>query len=156
MNFETKHSVSKNVFGATVSFAGYGTDTMDEAHEKALFEDLGAPSINLGSIVFEGYFKVDGDKRVVEATEADGDKVSFIVNAKKLELGEGFVTSYFADAADVAKSELGESLTTGRLVAEAKALLFQIKVLDAVKTAVEAVKSESTRFENEVVPTLTV
>lgn len=156
MNFETKHSVSKNVFGATVTFAGYGTDTMTEEQEQALFEDLGLPSINLGSIVFEGYFKVDGDKRVVEATEADGDKVSFIVNAKKLELGEGFVTSYFADAADVARSELGTNLTTGRLVAEAKALLFQTKVLAAIEAAVQAVKAERTRFETEVVPTLTV
>lgn len=166
MNFETKHSVENNVFGVEIKFAGYGTDDMTEKQEQALFNDLGNPEINLGSIVFDGYFKVDGDKRVVPATvtpakesspeTSDGDKVSFIVNAKRLVLDENFTVSYFADAADVAASEIGKQLTTPRLVAEAKALLFQEKVQDAIKTAVSAIKAERTRFESDVVPTLTV
>ena len=160
MNFDTKHNVENNVFSTTIKFTSYGAGDLDEAHEKAIFNDLGNPSINLGGIEFKGRFKVDGDKRVVAAAaddaDADADEVSFIVNAKQLTLDEHFIASYSADAADVAKSELGKVLTTPRLVAEAKALLFQTKVLDAIKTAVENVKQQSTRFENEVVPTLTV
>lgn len=166
MNFDTKHSVENNVFGVEIKFAGYGTDDMPEKQEQALFNDLGNPEINLGSIVFEGYFKVDGDKRVVPATvtpakestpeSSDGDKVSFIVNAKRFVLDENFVASYYADAADVAASELGTQLTTARLVAEAKALLFQEKVHEAIKKAVSGIKAERTRFEGETVPTLTV
>lgn len=159
MIFETTHKVENNVFSVTVAFEGYGTDDMDEAHEQALFNDLGNPVINLGSIVFKGKFKVDGDKRVVfDSTDADpdADEVSFIVNAKRLELTEGFTATYAADAGDVATSEIGAHLNTARLVAEAKALLFQEKVHAAIKEAVEALKAQRTRFETDAVATLTV
>lgn len=160
MNFETKHDVTNNVFTTEISFAGYGTDSMDEKHEQALFNDLGNPAINLGSIIFEGKFSVDGDKRVVDAaadaTDANADTVKFIVNAKRYELAPGFVVSKSFDAGDVAESELGKKLTTPRLVAEAKALLFQEKILDAIKKSVEDIKAQRTRFETEEVATLTV
>ena len=147
MNFETKHDVTNNVFTTEISFAGYGTDTMDEKHEQALFNDLGNPEINLGSIVVDA---------AADATNADADTVKFIVNAKRYELAPGFVVSKSFDAGDVAESELGKKLTTPRLVAEAKALLFQEKILDAIKKSVEDIKAQRTRFETEEVATLTV
>lgn len=158
MNFETKHNVTNNVFTTEISFAGYGTDSMDEKHEQALFDDLGNPAINLGSIVFEGKFKVDGDKRVIPAADdaVDADTVKFIANAKRYELTNGFVVSKSFDVGDVAETELGKALTTPRLVAEAKAILFQEKVLDAIKKAVEEIKAQHTRFETDTVATLTV
>ena len=159
MIFDTKRKVENNVFEVQVVFTDYGTDDMDAEHEKALFNDLGYPEINLGNITFSGKFKVDADTRVISAEDDDAsaDPVSFILNAKKLVLKDGFVATYAANAADVSKSEIGQNaLITARLVAEAKALLFQKKVLDAIKTSVEAVKSERTRFETDTVPSLTV
>lgn len=159
MIFETTHKVENNVFSVSIAFEGYGTDDMDEAHEQALFNDLGNPVINLGSVIFKGKFKVDGDKRVVKAesdSDPEAEEVSFIVNAKRLELAPGFVANYSADAGDVAASEIGTKLNTARLVAEAKALLFQEKVHEAIKTAVSALKAQRTRFETDAVATLTV
>lgn len=156
MNFETKRKVENNVFSVNIVFTEFGTEEMDENREKALFDDLGFPSINLGNITFEGEFDVDGDKRVIDAEAGSGDKVSFVVNAKKLILGPGFSTSYSVDARDIASSELGSKLNTNRLVAEAKCLLFQEKVLEAIENSVTKLKAERTRFETEVVETLTV
>lgn len=161
MNFETKHEVVKGVFGTQVVFDSYGTDTMDEAHELALFNDLGNPVVNLGAIKFEGNFKVDADVRVVPANDTDVvgttcDKVSFIVNSKRMELTKGFVAEYHVDAADIPDVELGKVLSTPKLVAEAKCVLFEQKVKEAIKTATEALKKERTRFESVVVPTLSV
>ena len=156
MNFETKREVKDNVFSVTVSFTEYGTEDMDEDREKALFDDLGYPSINLGNITFDGEFDVDGDKRVIDAEVGAGDKVSFVVNAKKLTLGPGFSTTYTVDARDIASSELGSKLSTNRLVAEAKCLLYQEKIHEAITAAVTKLKAERTRFETEVVETLTV
>ena len=156
MIFETKRNVVNNVFTVEVTFAGYGTDEMDEKHEQALFNDLGNPVINMGAIVFEGRFKVDGDLRVVPAEGEDGDVVKFIQNVKRYELAPGFAVRFSADAGDVAKSEIGEHLNTARLVAEAKALLFQQKVHEAIKAVVEELKAQRTRFETETVATLTV
>lgn len=161
MNFETKHEVVKGVFSTQVVFDSYGTDTMDEAHELALFNDLGNPVINLGSIKFDGNFKVDADVRVVPAEDTDivgtaCDKVSLIVNSKRLELAKGFVAEYRVDATDIPDAEIGKILSTPKLVAEAKCVLFEQRVKEAIKTATDALKKERTRFESTVVPTLTV
>lgn len=129
---------------------------MDDKHEQALFNDLGNPVINTGSILFEGKYKVDGDKRIVSTKDDDGDTVKFIMNAKRYELAPGFVISYSADAGDVADSELGAVLNTKRLVAEAKALLFQDKIHEAITKAVTDLKEQRTRFETDTVATLTV
>ena len=161
MNFDTKHNVENNVFTTTVSFTSFGTSEMDEQHELALFNDLGYPKINLGEIKFEGVFKVDADKRVIDAAGDDiigetADKVSFIQNAKIYELDNKFTVSYSIDARDIAESEVGAVLNTKKLVAEAKALLFQEKLYEAIAAAVTAIKAERTRFETDIVPTLTV
>lgn len=158
MVFDTKRKVTNNTFEIQIVFTDYGTTDMDAEHENALFDDLGYPEINLGNINFTGKFKVDADKRVIPAEDDDttADSVSFILNAKRLVLKEGFVASYSISAQDISPSEIGVALNTTRLVAEAKALLFQIKVLDAIKTSVEAVKAERTRFEIDTVPSLTV
>ena len=160
MNFETKHKVENNIFSVEVDFTEYGTPEMSEEEEQALFNDLGDPVINLGQINFSGRFKVDGDKRVIPAEASDGtdaaDKVSFIVNAKKLQIAKGFTALYQVDARSIADSEVGKILNTKRLVAEAKCLLFQQEIHKAIKEAVEELKKQRTRFETEVVATLTV
>lgn len=159
MNFETKHEVHSGVFSTTVAFTEFGVGTeLDAEHEQALFEDLGFPVINLGSIKFNGKFKVADSKRVIVAEESDtdADAVSLIVNSKVLEVGPGFVASYKSDSVDIADSELGPVLNTKKLVAEAKCVLFETKVKEAVKAAIEAVKAEKTRFETDPVESLTV
>ena len=159
MNFETKHAVHGGVFETAVEFTEYGDGTLDAEHEEALFEDIGLPSINLGSIVFKGKYKVAGDKRVIKAEDADqnADEVSIIVNNKKLEVGPGFSAAYKADAADVGDSEIGKhDLNTKKLVAEAKCVLFETKVKEEIEKVVKAAKAERTRYETDPVKSLTV
>ena len=159
MNFDTKHEVHKNVFSTKIFFTEFGSSDMTAKQEEALFEDFGYPEINLGNLVFEGYYKVDGDKRVVATTEdaADGDKVSFIMNTAHIEVGPNFSASYSCDADDVPASQIGaKMLTTKKLVAEAKCLLFDDVVKKAISETVAAVKKEKTRFETEEVESLNV
>jgi len=159
MNFETKHEVHNGVFETTVMFTEFGVGTeLDAAHEEALFEDLGLPVINLGSIVFKGKFKVSADKRIeaAGASDADAADVALIVNNKTLTVGPGFVASYRADAADIADSEVGDVLNSKKLVAEAKCVLFEQKVKEEIKKVVEATKAEKTRFETDPIESLTI
>ena len=160
MNFETKHEVHSNVFSTKVYFTEFGTnDGMTAKQEEALFEDFGYPEINLGHLTFEGFFKVDGDKRVIATTKdaADGDKVSFIMNTAHLTVGPDFVASYTCSAEDIPESQVGTvALTSKKLVAEAKCLLFDEVVKKAIVEKVTAVKEEKTRFETQEVESLNV
>lgn len=159
MNFETKHEVHNNVFSTNIFFTEFGAADMTAKQEEALFEDFGYPEINLGTLVFNGYFKVDGDKRVVATTKVadDGDEVSFIMNTAHSAIGPEFSVSYSCDADEVPASQVGtKALTTKKLVAEAKCLLFDSVVKKAISDQVAAVKKEKTRFETEEVESLNV
>ena len=56
-------------------------------------------------------------------------------------VGNKFTVSYSIDARDIAESEVGAVLNTKKLVAEAKALLFQEKLYEAIAAAVTAIKA---------------
>lgn len=158
MNFETKHEVHSNVFSTKVYFTEFGTnDGMTAKQEESLFEDFGYPEINLGHLTFEGFFNIDGDKRVVSVEDTDhGDKVSFIMNTSHLTIGPDFVASYTCSAEDVPESQVGTALNTKKLVAEAKCLLFDEVVKKAITEKVKTVKDEKTRFETQEVESLNV
>jgi hypothetical protein len=164
MNFNTKRKVENGIFTTQVVFDSYGVTAegseMSEAQEKALFNDLGNPKINLSDIVFSGKYKVDADTRVVAAedTDVDADEVKFVMNNKPLTLAEGFVAEYTVDSDSFQRSayENNKSLTTPQLMAEARCVLFEDKVNEAIVAAVTKVKNQRTKFETAEVPTLTV
>ena len=170
MIFETHRSVVDNVFSTSVVFKKYGNDDTDdkalsETQELALVNDFGNPSINPGNIVFEGYFKVDTDKRVVPGTEpttavpvpTDSVKVSFVMNSKKIEIAPSFEAAYTIDARDIETGDLDDKiLTTRKLVAEARCLLFETKIKKAISDSVTALKAQRTRFESDPVANLIV
>lgn len=164
MNFNTKRKVENGVFSTQIVFDSYGVTTegseMSEAQEKALFNDLGNPEINLSDIVFSGFYKVDADTRVVASTstDADADEVKFILNNKRLTLAEGFSAEYEIDSDAFPRSAYinNHSLNTPQLMAEARCVLFEDKVNEAIVAAVNKVKNQRTKFETTEVPTLTV
>ena len=164
MNFNTKRKVENGVFTTQIIFDSYGVTAagaeMSEAQEKALFNDLGNPQINLSDIVFSGKYKVDADTRVVAAedTDVDADEVTFVMNHKPLTLAEGFVAEYTIDSDSFPRAAYAnnKSLKTAYLMAEARCVLFEDKVKAAIEAAVEAVKNQRTKFETTEVPTLTV
>ena len=164
MNFNTKRKVENGVFTTQIVFDSYGVTAagseMSEAQEKALFNDLGNPKINLSDIVFSGTYKVDADTRVVAASadDPDADVVKFVMNNKPLTLAEGFVAEYTIDSDSFQRSAYinNHSLNTAHLMAEARCVLFEDKVSAAIVEAVEAIKNQRTKFETTEVPTLTV
>lgn len=155
MVFETSHEIHTGVFSTKISFSEFGSESMNEAQEKELFEDLGYPQFNLGELEFVGKFSVDADKRVVEDEDA-GEEVKIIVNSKMMTVGPNFVAAYSVDSANIPESEVGTVLNSKKLVAEAKCVLFDTVVKAKVQELVEAAKSEKTRFETAEVASLIV
>lgn len=150
MNFVITRSLENKVFTTTIKFASYGGFGLDTAEEEALIADFGAPIIDLGAIVFAGKFSVGVDRRVVtDATT--GEDVSFILNSKKIDVKTGFEATYSIDSKKIDDKEVKLILKSKELVAEAKCVLFETKVQEALSAAMDALKQKRTTFESGAV-----
>lgn len=148
MIFEIKRDLTDKVFTSTMKFKDYGGIDLDSEEEQVLIDDFGSPIIDLGAIDFVGKFdKEDGAIKITEAEET-GDEVSFVLNSKKVKVDKTFLVNYSIDAKKIDKKEIAEdTLNTAELIAEAKCLLFEEKVKEAVKLKIDALKLKGTSFE---------
>lgn len=146
MNFKITRTLENKVFSTSVKFDAYGSADMDIDEEKALISDFGAAIIDLGAIKFTGKYSVDASKKIV-ADETAGTSISFIINSKKIEIKEGFEAIYSVDATKIAPIEITGSFTTKELVAEAKCILFETKIKEAMALIIAEFKKQRTQFE---------
>ena len=96
-----------------------------------------------------GKFSVGIDKRVV--VDAAGEDVSFILNSKKIDVKSGFEATYSVDSKKIDDKEVKLILKSKELVAEAKCVLFEVKVQEALSAAMDALKQKRTTFESGAV-----
>lgn len=150
MDFKITRGLENKVFSTGVKFAAYGGFGLTTEEEESLIADFGAPVIDLGAIVFNGKFSVGADRRVV-VDDADGEEVSFILNSKKVDVDKSFEVSYSIDAKKVPDTEVKAVLKSKELVAEAKCVLFEAKVKEALGNAIDALKAKRTTFESGAV-----
>ncbi len=101
-------------------------------------------------ILFKGKFSVGADRRVV-VDDTAGEEVSFILNSKKVNVDKSFEVSYSIDAKKVPDTEVKAVLKSKELVAEAKCVLFEAKVKEALGNAIDALKAKRTTFESGAV-----
>lgn len=150
MDFKITRGLENKVFSTGVKFAAYGGFGLTTEEEESLIADFGAPVIDLGAIVFNGKFSVGADRRVV-VDDAAGEEVSFILNSKKVNVDKSFEVSYSIDAKKVPDTEVKAVLKSKELVAEAKCVLFEAKVKEALGNAIDALKAKRTTFESGAV-----
>ena len=150
MDFKVTRELENKVFSTGVKFAAYGGFGLTTEEEEALIADFGAPVIDLGAIEFKGKFAVGADRRVV-VDDAAGEEVSFILNSKKVNVDKSFEVSYSIDAKKVPDTEVKAVLKSKELVAEAKCVLFEAKVKEALGNAIDALKAKRTTFESGAV-----
>lgn len=147
MNFSVTRMLENKIFTTTVKFASYGGFGLTAEEEEALLADFGAPEIDLGAINFTGKLSVGADRRVV-MDDSGGEEVSFILNSKKVALNKDFSASYVVDSKKINDTELGSTLKTKELVAEAKCVLFENMLKDAQASAMDILKKKQTTFES--------
>lgn len=150
MNFVVTRSLENKVFNTGVKFATYGGFGLTTEEEESLIADFGAPIIDLGAIVFAGKFSVGVDRRVI-SDELAGEDVSFILNSKKVDVKSGFEVTYSIDSKKIEDKEVKIVLKSKELIAEAKCVLFEEKVKEALTAAIDALKLKRTTFESGAV-----
>lgn len=165
MKFEIHRNLENNTFETMIKFKEYGGGELEPKQEKELLNDFGYPKINLAEIDFEGAVK-KGEKGL-EVAE-DGEKLSFIVGAKTLLVGEnfcaemavnpnklGFVSFPKEDEDQVVTRSLDgeekeESIFDDKaVVAEAVCLIFEKKIQEELEKKLKELKDRYTSFEEE-------
>lgn len=150
MDFKVTRGLENKVFSTAVKFAAYGGFGLTTEEEEALIADFGAPVIDIGSIDFKGKFSVGADRRVI-VDDVAGEEVSFVLNSKKVDVDKSFEAVYNIDAKKVPDTEVKTILKSKELVAEAKCVLFEAKVKEALGVAIDALKAKRTTFESGAV-----
>lgn len=152
MNFKVEKSLENQVFSVAVKFDSFGAPDLTAEDEQALISDFGAPTIDIGG-EYADKLKVDAGKIV---TDIAGDPVKVVVNSKKVPVTTGFEASLAIDAKKLPAAELGVSLTTAQLVAEAKCDLFVAKIKDKLAAAIADLRAKKTAYEANSPETFTL
>lgn len=152
MNFKVEKSLDNQVYTVAVKFESFGATDLTAAEEQALVADFGAPVIDIGG-QYDGKLKADAG---VITEDPTGDDVSVIVNSNKVSVTTGFAASLTVDAKKISTADLGVSLTTVQLLAEAKCDLFAAKIKEKLATAITALRAKKTSYEANSPETFTI
>lgn len=147
MKFKIERSLKDKVFLTCIKFSEYGDSVLTLEEEKALIEDFGLISIEVGG-TYNGKFKVNEEGKIslVEGEDIDAEQICFIQNNMKLALDETFKISYNCDAK---KQEAAEKLNIYQ-IAEAKCLLFEKEIERKIEGALKDLKAKKTSFETDM------
>ena len=173
MKFNVTRKLTDKVFSSIVKFESYGvvasinSDEDDEIvsmsitaeEEKALFEDLGYPVIEIGGS-YVGYVKIPNRDSAEKATLVDKTsavqsdspetlkegytKIEFVRNVEKYTLDENFEVRYSSNAKKLEDEEDGLKAVE---ISELKCLIFENSVEEKIKEALKTIRQDQTKFE---------
>lgn len=147
MHLVINRNILNNKFETVVSFQGFGNNDMTPEEEKELLENFPI-EISYADIAFSGKFDVVSGE-VVASEALDAEEVGFVIAQRTIKINELFVAKYEVSTSQIQDTELGTKLSTKELVCQAKAKLFELKVIAEVKRLVDELKLKSTNFEAE-------
>ena len=139
--------IENNTYKTTIKPDSFGTSTVTEEAELEMLKDF--PQIlRYADINFVANFKlVDGLPIITDEADAVEVKIDNLTN-KEFMLGEDLVIEFAIDANKISNTEVdGTVFTTTLQVAQAKAILFETKVLAKIKELMDAARANVNDFE---------
>ena len=149
MKILPERSIENDVYTTILKPLEWGTATVTADSELAMLKDT-PQTLRYADIEFKEKFKVVDGLPVVSA-EGDAVEVTLDLNNKEFLLDENFEVSISVDANKVAASEIDETVLTDKyLVAQAKIITYETKVLARVKTLLDEARAHVNKFEDTV------
>ncbi|GCD11775.1 hypothetical protein [Clostridium tagluense] len=143
MNLTITRGIENNKFTTLVAFKEFGGIGMTSEDEMALLQNY--PIIlTYGEITFSDKFKVVSGNVVQDST---GDTVTLILSERKTPLTQVFQVRYEVSTGQILDAELGTSLISKELVAQAKCILFENKVKERITSLLTIAKTKNNSFE---------
>lgn len=145
-------SIENNTFKTVIKPSEMGDSIRTAQQEIDLLLDF-PQVLRYSDIEFKGKFVVaDGIPSISD--EADAVEVTLDLNNKEFTLGEDMEISLEVNADKIASSEVNDVLADTLLVAQAKVILFENRVMAKIKELLDTARSHINTFEETVEQTL--
>ena len=152
MKILPERNIENDVYTTVIRPLIFGTETMTSQEEIEMLKNT-PKTLAYADINFTGKFKVI-DGLPVMSEDTDAVKVSLNLNNKEYIIDENLELSLSIDANDINKVSLAEIdsvvLTDKYLVAQAKIILYETKVLARIKELLDEARSHMNTFEDTV------
>ncbi len=149
MKILPQRSIENDVYTTLLKPLTFGTATVTAEDELAMLADT-PQTLRYADIEFKEKFKIVDGLPVV-STEDDAVEVSLDLTNKEFLLDENFEVSLSVDANKVAPAEIDGTVFTDKyLVAQAKIITYETKVLERIKTLLDEARAHVNTFEDTV------
>lgn len=146
-------SIESDTYTTVVKPSEFGTASVTAENELEMLSDT-PQLLRYADIEFKDKFIVSDGLPVV-STEANAVEVNLDLNNKEFMLDENFEVSLSIDAKKILDSEIdGTIFTDKHVLAQAKVILFETKVIARVKELLEIARSHINSFEETIEQTL--
>ena len=146
-------SIENDTYTTVIKPSEWGTASVTAESELAMLEDT-PQLLRYADIAFKDKFIVSDGLPVV-STEANAVEVNLDLNNKEFMLDENFEVSISIDAKKILDSELdGTIFADKHVLAQAKTILFETKVIARIKELLEIARSHVNSFEETIEQTL--
>ena len=153
MKILPERGISKDTYSTLLKPSEWGTASVTAENELAMLEDT-PQLLRFADIEFKDKFIVSDGLPVV-STEANAVEVNLDLNNKEFVLDKNFEVSISIYAKKILDSELdGTVFTDKHVLAQAKVILFETKVIARVKELLEIARSHVNSFEETIEHTL--
>lgn len=149
MKILPERSIENDVYTTIIKPSEWGTADKTEQQELDMLADT--PQIlRYADIDFKDNFIISNGNPVIDADD-DSVEVKLDLNNKEYLLDENFEVSISVDAKKILDSELDDMVFTDKhLLAQAKVILFETKIINRVKELLEIARAHVNSFEETV------
>lgn len=149
MKILPQRSIEKDVYSVNIKPLEWGTATVTAEEELEMLKDT-PQTLKYSDIDFTEKFKVVDGLPVVSSDE-DAVEVTLELNNKKFVLDENFEVSISVDANKISAEEIDDTVLTDKyLVAQAKVIAYETKVLAQIKKLLDEARAHVNTFEDTV------
>lgn len=142
-------TIENDVYTTFIKPSEFGTATMTHDAEISMLKDT-PKTLAYVDIDFKEKFKVVDGLPVI-STDPDAVEVELKLNNKEFLLDENFEVNLSVDANKISASEIdGVVLTDKYLVAQAKVITYETKVLTRIKELLDEARGHMNTFEDTV------
>lgn len=154
MKILPERSIENDTYTTIIRPSEWGTASVTAESELAMLEDT-PQLLRYADIEFKDKFIVSETGLPVVSTEANAVEVTLDLNNKEFMLDENFEVSLSIDAKKILDSELdGTVFSDKHVLAQAKTILFETKVIARIKELLEIARSHVNSFEDTIEQTL--
>lgn len=144
-----QRSIEKDTYSVIIKPLEWGTATVTAEEELEMLKDT-PQTLKYSDIDFTEKFKVVDGLPVVSSDE-DAVEVTLELNNKKFVLDENFEVSISVDANKISAEEIDDTVLTDKyLVAQAKVIVYETKVLAQIKKLLDEARAHVNTFEDTV------